>query len=375
MTSHADLAKEHMALSEKPLSLRRNSSSLSPLGISIAELPSENAIVSALVNATIPSPDFDSSRSSRGKRLAKTSEDRSAMNAYLIVPSIAPDVYVRGSSRRLFSSVGLGWRNIEIARHVTEPGGRPEVPTSHHILALASGSEAAYGEHPGRDGRLVPYAKLPGSMNVDPEGVLPAVYPSTQTELTICALDPAFIEGLAREQEPRLAARLRGQMAFRDEPAAGLIRLMEEEVKSGGMSGRLYIDHLTFALGLRVLTLESRVEKHPAPGNVLSNPRLKRVVDLMETELATDIDLKRLADESGYSRNHFLRMFRAATGNTPHQYLLHVRVKKAQAMMKDKKVNLIDVALATGFSSHAQLSRVFMQVLGVTPSQYRRAIT
>jgi transcriptional regulator GlxA family with amidase domain len=43
--------------------------------------------------------------------------------------------------------------------------------------------------------------------------------------------------------------------------------------------------------------------------------------------------LKTLAGESGYSRNHFLRMFRAATGYSPHQYLLHLRVKRAQEMM------------------------------------------
>jgi transcriptional regulator GlxA family with amidase domain len=39
-------------------------------------------------------------------------------------------------------------------------------------------------------------------------------------------------------------------------------------------------------------------------------------------------------------------MFRAATGDTPHRYLLHLRVKKAQAMMKNKKTHLIDIALA-----------------------------
>jgi AraC family transcriptional regulator len=294
------------------------------------------------------------------------------INPDLAIRSVAADVYVRGFSQRLVSSAGLGWRNIEIEHHIAEPGCRPETPTHHHIITLASGSEIAYGERPGRDGRLVPYAKLPGSINVDPEGLVPAVYPSTQTELTVCVLAPAFLEGLASEQEPHLAA-LRGRAAFRDEPAAGLIRLMEQEAKSGGLSGRLYIDHLTYALALRILTLGTKEESGQASSNMLSRPRLKRVIDLMETDLATDIGLSRLAVESGYSRNHFLRMFRAATGDTPHQYLLHLRVKKAQIMMKNKKTHLIDIALATGFSSHAQLSRVFRQVLGVTPSEYRRA--
>jgi len=43
-------------------------------------------------------------------------------------------------------------------------------------------------------------------------------------------------------------------------------------------------------------------------------------------------------------------------------------------MMKNKAIHLIDVALASGFSSHAQLSRVFRRIVGVTPSEYRRRI-
>jgi len=40
--------------------------------------------------------------------------------------------------------------------------------------------------------------------------------------------------------------------------------------------------------------------------------------------------------------------------------------------MQDKSLRLIDVALACGFSSDAHLSRVFRQVIGATPSEYRR---
>src|SRR5262245_62594144 len=116
-------------------------------------------------------------------------------------------------------------------------------------------------------------------------------------------------------------------------------------------------------------------EDEDSSKNKLSHPRLRRVVDRMEAELGTDLDLKTLAAASGYSRNHFLRMFRAATGYSPHQYLLHLRVKRAQAMIRNRAMNLIDIALDCGFSSHAQLSRVFRQITGTTPSEYRRNMT
>jgi hypothetical protein len=62
--------------------------------------------------------------------------------------------------------MGLGWQNIEIRTPYRRTGWKTRNPTHHHIITLASGSNA---ERPGRDGRLVPYAKLPGAINVDPE--------------------------------------------------------------------------------------------------------------------------------------------------------------------------------------------------------------
>ena len=80
-----------------------------------------------------------------------------------------------------------------------------------------------------------------------------------------------------------------------------------------------------------------------------------------------------MAQMSGYSKDHFLRMFRSATGFTPHRYLLLLRIKRAQELMKgNTSRSLIDIALACGFSSHAQLSRTFRKVIGETPSEYRR---
>ena len=94
----------------------------------------------------------------------------------------------------------------------------------------------------------------------------------------------------------------------------------------------------------------------------------------MESEFRSDLNLETLAGESGYSRNHFLRLFRAATGYSPHQYLLKLRLKEAKSMMKNKALDLLEIALACGFSSDIQLSRAFLKTHGFSPSQYRRNI-
>lgn len=296
----------------------------------------------------------------------------SVMTAEPTRESIA--AFVRGPSQRLSSSIGLGWKNIAVERHLIERSEKPETDISHYIITLAPGPHVLAGRRAGPNRRLTRYLKPPGTMNVNLDGLVPAVYPSTQTDLIVCALNPASVEEIAADRESGSASKLRERRDFRDKPLSSLIRLIEQEAQSSGASGRLYIDHLTYALTLRLLALDARRDDGFTLSNSLSHRRLKRVVERMEADLGTDLDLKTLAVESGYSISHFLRMFQAAMGCTPFRYLSQLRVKRAQVMMSNKSLRLIDVALECGFSSHSQLSRVFRQIIGVTPSEYRRNI-
>ena len=99
---------------------------------------------------------------------------------------------------------------------------------------------------------------------------------------------------------------------------------------------------------------------------------LQRVLDRMKADLAKDLDLNTLAAESGYSRSHFLRTFRAVMGYSPHQWLTRLRVEQAKTALRENSISLIDIALDCGFSSHAHFSNTFRQIVGVTPSEYRR---
>jgi transcriptional regulator GlxA family with amidase domain len=99
---------------------------------------------------------------------------------------------------------------------------------------------------------------------------------------------------------------------------------------------------------------------------------LQRVLDRMRADLAADLNLGTLAAESGYSRSHFLRTFRAAMGCSPHQCLTRLRLERAKTRLRENSISLIDIALDCGFSSHAHFSNRFRQIVGVTPSEYRR---
>ena len=98
---------------------------------------------------------------------------------------------------------------------------------------------------------------------------------------------------------------------------------------------------------------------------------MRRVEERMRN-LENDLTLEALARETGYSPIHFSRMFRAATGHAPHNYVLHLRVQRARQLLAESSVSLTEIVLECGFSSHSHMTRIFHQLVGMTPSAYRR---
>jgi AraC family transcriptional regulator len=257
-----------------------------------------------------------------------------------------------------------------VERHSVEPAERPRSISERYIVGLWCNT--AIGEHTDGRGGYVPYTKHPGTITFVPPGNVPPVRQLNRFEIVLCALEPAFVSTVENELEHPPAARLPYQTILHDATLRELMRLLEKEISEGGLSGRLYADHLVHALTIRFL-LQAEPEKRRGSPAASPLPRhlLQRVLDRM-SDLVADLDLHTLAAETGYSRSHFLRMFEAATGCTPHRYLLQLRLKRAQELIRKKSTSLIDIAALCGFSSHAHMSRVFRQLLGITPSQYRR---
>jgi AraC family transcriptional regulator len=105
--------------------------------------------------------------------------------------------------------------------------------------------------------------------------------------------------------------------------------------------------------------------------NALPAFRMQRVADYVRQHLCEPITLADMANAAGMSPMHFAAMFRSATGQRPHHYLLEQRVLHAKDLMTTTTMPLCDVALGTGFSTQAHFSTVFKQFAGTTPKQWR----
>jgi AraC family transcriptional regulator len=272
------------------------------------------------------------------------------------------------------SSVELGWKNFAIERRTSLPGEKPEVALQHHFLILWD-LHVAEGEIAHDGGRFSPYKKYPNTITTCLPGICPAARRRSKHEVIVGALHPDFLRGIEDELDKPISGTFRSLYGTDDPELRNLLLLLVKESETGGRCGTVYADSLIAALATRLL-YSARLEKLPADAKASPLPPrlLRRVLERMQADLSADLDLATLAAESGYSRAHFLRTFRAATGQTPHRYLIELRLRKAQALIAGGLMPLIDIALACGFSSHAHLTTAFRSMFGVSPSAYRRGL-
>lgn len=135
---------------------------------------------------------------------------------------------------------------------------------------------------------------------------------------------------------------------------------------------RLFLDGMQAALaGYLLGTYAIDRWRPPARLPDFDGKRLTRVLDYIEAHLTREIRLADLAAEACLSEFHFSRLFREATGLSPHRYVIFRRVQEAQKRLALGQSSLVEIALETGFGSQANFIRVFRKATGLTPGQYR----
>jgi AraC family transcriptional regulator len=168
---------------------------------------------------------------------------------------------------------------------------------------------------------------------------------------------------------------LQARETINDPILRSLVQVLLHEKNEGFQNGALFVDSVGTAFASHLLHRYS--VSPPSRQNSIGGmapSALRRCKDLMEAHIESDIRLGDLARTAGVSSSHFIRSFRKSTGQTPYQFLLHQRVKRAQFLMRDSRVSLTEVALASGFADQHHLARVFQRVTGTTPSSYRRSL-
>lgn len=100
--------------------------------------------------------------------------------------------------------------------------------------------------------------------------------------------------------------------------------------------------------------------------------RLRRVRDRIDREYAQPLDVEALARGAHMSAGHLSREFRSAYGESPYSYLMTRRIERAMAMLRRGDLNVTEVCFAVGCSSLGTFSTRFTELVGMSPSEFRR---
>jgi AraC-like DNA-binding protein len=148
-------------------------------------------------------------------------------------------------------------------------------------------------------------------------------------------------------------------------PSAGALRLLH---RASHAETDDEFDSIVFTL-FNEASMNSRDGTRPE-AQTLRMQRAKRFIELHAFE---QLRLADLARELGLSPFTTLRQFRAATGKTPHGYLLELRLAEAKRLLKKTTGSVESIAKNLGFDDLAYFSRFFKQRTGYSPSSYRAA--
>jgi AraC-like DNA-binding protein len=105
-------------------------------------------------------------------------------------------------------------------------------------------------------------------------------------------------------------------------------------------------------------------------GGRAADPRIDEAVRTLRQD--AEADNASLARAAGMNVNAFIRKFRQATGHSPHNYRLRLRVEQCCAWLRENGMSIEAVAAAAGFCDRYHFSRVFKRIMNTTPAEFRR---
>ena len=103
-----------------------------------------------------------------------------------------------------------------------------------------------------------------------------------------------------------------------------------------------------------------------------SQERLDQALAYIREHYAGPMDISLLSPRFGYTREHFIRLFRKKTGITPGKYIQDLRVNRVKELLRTTRLSLDVIAMEAGFRSANYLCRMFRKKTGVSPGSYRK---
>src|SRR6266404_6176741 len=184
-------------------------------------------------------------------------------------------------------------------------------------------------------------------------------------------LDPVFVrrvvEGLELDAD---RIELIEQQRSTDPTLHHIAMALRAGVQTGAALDRMYGEGLSTALAAHLLREYGAAVLGPKRQyGGLTRAKLVRVVEYVQDQLNADLTVSRIAQAVSMGPYYFSRLFKESTGQSPHQYVVEARVRKAKELLTTGKFTIREAAHHVGFVDQSHLTRHFKRVFGLPPKR------
>lgn len=280
--------------------------------------------------------------------------------------------------RTVESSRYSGWKTLLLEHQevlAAENAFQTACTTDHTIVVMTRGEQHLEAFV---DGRWKETIYRPGSVGITPAGTIDRLRRRVIGEAGSAwkvnlYLPPAVVDEAARElgfaSKPFLG-RPSHATAYSDQVLRTASMTLLQALRGGAPS--LYADSMCYWLAVHLLTTRNgRNSQSDIATASMRDRRLTKVLDFMEHHHGEDITLDRLAVEATISKFHFVRLFREATGMTPHQWLIRRRLETGRQLVLDGDLSMTEIALRCGFKRANHFTSAYKKRFGLPPLTHR----
>ena len=274
-------------------------------------------------------------------------------------------------SRVVLSSVGTRWNDILVEQHNVPSCELADVTYMRHVVVIDIGHSTTW--EPRKEGRFQRIFKASGAISFFPSDQPFSARLKVERDLfanvLFLALDPACISRVAEGLEfdtDRIELVSQGRRA--DPTLHHIGMALRAGIQTGAALERMYGEALSTALAVHLLRGYSAAVPRPKREcGGLPPEKLVRAVEYIEDQLNTDLTVSGIAQAVCLSPYHFTRLFKESTGQSPYQYVVEARVRKAKELLTTGKFSISEVAYDVGFVDQSHLTRHFKRIFGLPP--------